>query len=152
MNLDRLKQEKATLRERIVSTKGIRGSPSVADYRSLQTSLQTKIRDTELEVEAAQALTAELRTLKADIEEKEHRIKKSRAEIAQAKYEERLAEKNNKAKGLELKREELNAELGKTSAQAEARARLDLKRTELKTKSGEVKNTYAGDTFVEKLY
>jgi DNA repair protein RAD50 len=58
-----------------------------------------------------------------------------------AKYDARLAEQTEKAKGLEEQREALNRELRTLSTQADARAKLDLKRGEVKSKNGEIHST-----------
>ncbi|KAH9936392.1 uncharacterized protein B0H18DRAFT_322029 [Fomitopsis serialis] len=48
---------------------------------------------------------------------------------------------NTKSRNMESHRDELTAEIRTLSLQADARARLDLKRTEMKSKTTEVKNT-----------
>lgn len=79
------------------------------------------------------------------MEEKERRLQKIRDDIKAGKYEERLADKTTKARGLELKKEDLEKELNSLSIQADTRARLDLKREALRTKGSEVKNMYVAD-------
>lgn len=88
-----------------------------------------------------QGLASELRTLSGDIEEKKLRLEKVKRDIKEASFEERLGERASKARVMEDKRDSLNAELRALSLQADARARLDLKRTEVRSRTLEIKNT-----------
>jgi DNA repair protein RAD50 len=56
-------------------------------------------------------------------------------------YDARLAKRTEEAKDLEEQRETLNRELRTLSLQADARAKLDLKRGEVKNKNGEIQST-----------
>ncbi|OBZ71496.1 DNA repair protein RAD50 [Grifola frondosa] len=103
------------------------------------TTLQGSISSAEHEIDAGQNLTSELKTLQADIDEKQHRLEKMQTELRAANFEERLAEKASKTRSLDLKREELNAELRTLSSQADSRAKLDLQRESLKARTSEVK-------------
>lgn len=91
-----------------------------------------------------QGLASELRTLSGDIEEKKQRLEKVKRDIKGANFDERLSERASKARVMEDKRDRLNAELRGLSLQADARARLDLKRSEVKSRALEVKNTCVG--------
>lgn len=104
--------------------------------------MQTGITKAEREVDAAESVTAKRKTIEADIEDKDRRLQKIKDDIKLANFEERLGEKASKGRSLEVKRDELNAEIRALSFQADTRARLDLKREELKTKENEVKNAY----------
>lgn len=73
--------------------------------------------------------------------EKNIRMEKVRNEVKAARYDELLAEKNSKAKSLEVTREELNSEFKSLSSQSDSRARLGLKRDDVKLKTGEIKHT-----------
>lgn len=77
------------------------------------------------------------------MEEKQRRIETTRSDLRTASFDSHLSELNSKARGMEMKRDELTAEIRSLSLQADARAKLDLKRTELKSKTNEVKTTYA---------
>lgn len=90
-----------------------------------------------------QGLAPELRTLSGDIEEKKLRLEKVKKDMKDANYEERLNTRASKARTMEDRRDGLNVELRGLSLQADARARLDLKRSEVKSKTLEVKNTCA---------
>lgn len=81
-------------------------------------------------------------TLAVEIQEKKERLEKLKASIASAKYDIRLTEFTKTARILEERREELNSDLQSLTLQADTRARLDLKRAEVKTKSLESQGTY----------
>jgi DNA repair protein RAD50 len=105
---------------------------------------QAAISKAELAVETMQGLASELRTLSGDIEEKKLRLEKVKRDIKEANFEERLSERASKARVMEDKRDSLNSELRGLSLQADARARLDLKRSEMRSRTLEVKNTCVG--------
>lgn len=82
-----------------------------------------------------------MRSLQADIEEKERRIASIKEEIKAGNFEQRLGEMHAKSRNMESRRDELTAEIRTLSLQADARARLDLKRAEVKSKTAETQNT-----------
>jgi DNA repair protein RAD50 len=92
-------------------------------------------------VENKQNLLSQLNTLQGDIEEKRTRLTKIKTDMGTAKYDVRLAEQTEKAKRLEEQREALNSEFRSLSLQADARAKLDLKRAEIRSKNGEIHST-----------
>ncbi|KAL0961152.1 hypothetical protein HGRIS_006124 [Hohenbuehelia grisea] len=102
---------------------------------------QSSINTAEKSLEASDSVQSELRALVAELEEKRSRLSKTKTTIQSANYEVRLAEKTAKSKGLEDQRDTLNAEFRILNMQADSRAKLDLKRSELRTKTGELKNT-----------
>ncbi len=105
--------------------------------------MQQKITGAERDVDAARALTSRLAEIKADIEDKRRRLDKARQDLNAAGFERKIAEKNSAGSNLENRREALNTELRTLSLQADSRAKLDLQRAQIKTKSGEIKTTYA---------
>lgn len=105
-------------------------------------NLQTAITDAEAKIDVSQTLPAELRTIQTDIAAKRERLDALRAEARGAKFDERLAERVAQARALEAKRDALNGEIRTLSLQADTRARLDLKRTEVRNKSAEVENMW----------
>ncbi|CAK5284189.1 unnamed protein product [Mycena citricolor] len=105
------------------------------------TDKQGKISLAERQLEAASNLSNELRSLTEDIEEKQTRLQKSQAAINAAKYDENLEEKTSSIKSLEEKRDALNSEFKLLNLQAEARAKLDHQRNEVKSKSLEISST-----------
>lgn len=86
-----------------------------------------------------------MHTLAGDIDEKKSRIEKLKSDLKTLQYESKSTEKNAKRVKLDERREELNQEIRSLSLQADSRARLDLKRSSLKTDSAKVKNTYVVD-------
>ncbi|KAF8895513.1 hypothetical protein BD779DRAFT_1640508 [Infundibulicybe gibba] len=120
--LDGHKRQKMSLRERI-------------------TEHQSSIALLERELETKQALPSEHQALLADIDEKKARLSKIKSDIQAAKYDSRMNEKIEKSRILEDRRDELNAELRSLSLQADSRARLELRRGEIKVKSAEVQSS-----------
>ncbi|KAH0832358.1 P-loop containing nucleoside triphosphate hydrolase protein [Lanmaoa asiatica] len=102
---------------------------------------QEAVSKAEVAVETMQGLASELRTLSGDIEEKNLRLEKVKRDIKEANFEERLSIRASRAREMEDKRDILNAELRGLSLQADTRARLDLKRSEVRSRTLEVKNT-----------
>jgi DNA repair protein RAD50 len=92
-------------------------------------------------LDATETLTSELHTLTGDMEEKKARLKKVKSDMKSSNYEAKLAEKLAKARNMDEQRDKLNAESRTLGMQADSRAKLDLKRTEFKTKTADVKNT-----------
>jgi DNA repair protein RAD50 len=95
----------------------------------------------EEKLDATETLSGELHTLVGDIEEKKARLEKVKSSMESSNYEAKLAEKISKGRHLEDRRDKLNTELRRLGLQADARAKLDLKRTEFRTKTADVKNT-----------
>lgn len=106
-----------------------------------QADLQTSISKAQNQVDNAEGLTAEYKTVESDIEEKERRIQKVKDEIKDAHFEDHVVEKTSKIRELESKRDSLTNEIRILSLQADSRARLDLKREESRTKETEMRNT-----------
>jgi len=106
-----------------------------------QAERQASITASERNLDATHALPSELLTLTGDIEEKKMRLNKIKADIKAANYDERLAEKMTKGKTMEDRKDMLTAEFRTLNTQADTRAKLDLKRAEVKSKTGEIKNT-----------
>ncbi|PCH40037.1 hypothetical protein WOLCODRAFT_162047 [Wolfiporia cocos MD-104 SS10] len=120
--LEGYKQQKLSLRDRI-------------------TKAQTRVAEAEAEFDKATTLTSQSQILQADIEEKELRVEKTKADIKSANFEQRLADANTKARSMELRRDDLTAEIRTLSLLADTRARLDIKKADLKSKTNEVENT-----------
>lgn len=75
------------------------------------------------------------------MEEKRRRLEKAKEDIKGSNYDERISEKTTKSRSIEDQRDDLNNELRSLNLQADSRAKLDLKRDELKSKSNEISNT-----------
>ena len=108
---------------------------------TIKTKLRGDITKAEREIENAEGLTAEYKSTEDDIEEKRRRIERIRSEFATSKYEERLLEKTNAIREMELRREALHSEMQVLNMQADVRARFDIKREELKGKEAELKTS-----------
>ena len=93
-------------------------------------------------VDGMQHVSASLRAIQAEIEDLKSRIGKLKETIASANYDGKLAELATKQRTQEDERERLNSELRGLTLLADSRARLDLKRAEVKTKSAEAQSTY----------
>lgn len=91
--------------------------------------------------EGVESVSLSIGTLAVEIQAKKERLDKLKASIVSAKYDVRLAEFTKTARTLEERREELNSELQSLTLQADTRARLDLKRAEVKAKSLETQTT-----------
>ncbi|KZV65287.1 hypothetical protein PENSPDRAFT_655878 [Peniophora sp. CONT] len=101
---------------------------------------QREISSAEARVEAAEMLEGELETHIADMEEKRVRIEKVKAEIAAARYDERISELNGKMRDLEGKRDAFTQEIRTLSLQADQRAKLGLHQSSVTAKTRESKN------------
>ena len=95
---------------------------------------------TERTLENQLDLSSQLQSLQSDIEDKKARLTKTKTEIAAAQYESKLNEKMTKGKMLEETREQLNTEIRTLSLQADSRAKLNLARSDMKNKKGEISN------------
>ncbi|PIL22506.1 hypothetical protein GSI_15195 [Ganoderma sinense ZZ0214-1] len=120
--LESHKQERRSLRDRV-------------------TTLQGKVAGAERDVDAARALTSRLAELNADIDEKRNRLARAQEEFKTAGFEEKIREAMSQSSKLNDRRDELNEELRTLSLQADSRAKLDLQRAQMKTKTGEIKTT-----------
>jgi len=87
-----------------------------------------------------ETVSLNINTLASEIQQKKDRLEKLKGSIVSARYDTRLGEFTKTARGLEERREELNSELQSLTLQADTRARLDLKRAEVKTKAAEMQN------------
>lgn len=99
---------------------------------------QSSIRSSDRLLEDKATLQMAVDETKLEIEEKRSRIEKIKADIANAKYDEKIQEKVDQARNLEAKREELLEQSKSLSMQADSRAKVDLKRSEVKTKQKEI--------------
>ncbi|KAF9533117.1 AAA domain-containing protein [Crepidotus variabilis] len=101
---------------------------------------QQKIKGAGDTAEGVESVNLSISTLGVEVQEKKERLQKLRSAISLAKYDTRIADFTKTARGLEEQREELNTELQSLTLQADTRARLDLKRAEVKSKSVEIHN------------
>ncbi|KAG1766114.1 P-loop containing nucleoside triphosphate hydrolase protein [Suillus placidus] len=111
-----------------------------SEFDKFQKERQAAITKAESSIDTMQGLASELRTLAGDVEEKKLRLEKIKADMQSGNFDERLNAKAAKARSMEDQRDTLNTELRGLSLQAESRARLDLKRAEVRSKTSDTKN------------
>lgn len=119
--------------------------------QTLRDQLQDRhntIRTTERQLDAQSGLEISLQTTQDEIKEKRSRVDKIKADISEAKHDEKVQQKSDQSRRLDEKRESLLEESRVLSMQADSRAKLDLKRAEIKAKSLEVETTYGPTSFV----
>lgn len=75
------------------------------------------------------------------MEDKKRRADSLKGEIQEANYDGRINEKTTKSRNLEATRDQLSQEMKTLSLQMDSRAKLDLKRIELKNKDTQMQNT-----------
>ena len=130
------KSQRKRLRDQIVCQ-------SLVSLKSCLTSCpqeerQGKARKIEDNLEDLQILPASLRALQSDIEEKKRRLQKLKQDLVASNYDGRLAEKAEKSRRMEVKREQLSFELQTLSIQADSRAKLEINRKDVKNKTLEI--------------
>ena len=108
----------------------------------MQQERQNSIRRFDRELEGQTTLRSELQSTQEELEEKRNRVEKTKQDIAAKKFDDRLQEKAEQSRRLEETREALLKENQTLNMQAESRANLNLKRTEVKTKTQELQSTY----------
>lgn len=128
-----MEQQRASLQDKVVRSNS--HLSDVLAYSVVQSVLQKPIDKSESSLNAGRSLPRELSTLQSEMKDKFVRIEKIKDEIKEAKYDTKIQDVTNKMRGLEEQRELLNTELKNLSLQADARAKLDIKRDDLKKKS-----------------
>lgn len=88
-----------------------------------------------------------LQSTQDEIREKQSRVDKIKSDISEARHDERIQQKAEQSRRLEDKRESLLEESRVLSMQADSRAKLDLKRAEIKAKTTEIETTYEATLF-----
>ncbi|KAF8798951.1 hypothetical protein BYT27DRAFT_6885480 [Phlegmacium glaucopus] len=99
---------------------------------------QSKARSIEDSLEDMQILPASFRALQSDKEEKKGRLQKLKQDLIASNYDGRLAEKAEKSRRMEARREQLSFELQTLSLQADSRAKLEINRKGVKNKASEI--------------
>ncbi|KAF8645183.1 hypothetical protein AX16_008010 [Volvariella volvacea WC 439] len=98
---------------------------------------QSNLNQLMRKLETQESLAGDLQSLQSDIEEQRARLEKVKADSKLTNYEARMAEKVEKSRHLEERRESLTAQLRALGAQADTRAKLELKQSEVKSKVSE---------------
>ncbi|TFK64624.1 hypothetical protein BDN72DRAFT_963073 [Pluteus cervinus] len=99
---------------------------------------QQTISDGNRQLEDQATIPSQLQNAQDEIHEKKRRIEKIKADIATAAFEKNLAEKGEKARQVEERHQTLSSELASLSLQSDSRAKLDLKRGEVKSRTIEI--------------
>ncbi|KZS93550.1 hypothetical protein SISNIDRAFT_85685 [Sistotremastrum niveocremeum HHB9708] len=133
-SLRRLQNEAITLRHERDSSQD-----KIADIKAA-------IETDEAKIEESQTLNTKLEHLKADIHDKSSRIESIKMATREANYDARLQEKLNHSREWEDVREQLTDELRNLNMQADSRAKLDLKRTEVKAKRRDFESVLSNST------
>ncbi|KAJ3521830.1 hypothetical protein NMY22_g12151 [Coprinellus aureogranulatus] len=103
---------------------------------------QGTIRSTERQLDAQSGLEITLRQTQEEIKDKRSRVDKVKSDISEGRHDEKIQQKAEQARRLEDKRESLLEESRVLSMQADSRAKLDLKRAEIKAKNAEIETTH----------
>lgn len=119
----------ANLRSQIETLKREREST-----HSSITQLQTSIAHAESVVDKNKSLESEIKFNNDDLVDKRARLDKMTAEFAAAKFDDQIATKTKLIQTVEIEREALYSEQTRSATQADERAKLDLKRSDLKKK------------------
>ncbi|KAL1742353.1 P-loop containing nucleoside triphosphate hydrolase protein [Schizophyllum fasciatum] len=101
------------------------------------------VRD-EATLDDMQDIPAQLANVDSEIEDKAEKLKKLREQIKAANYDKQIEDKAREARQLDDQRNEASREFRFLSSQAEIRAKLQLKRTEVQTKTKEIQTTIEG--------
>ncbi|KAI5117920.1 hypothetical protein M0805_001999 [Coniferiporia weirii] len=121
-----LEQQKSSLQDRI-------------------SSLQKSIAESESIISRNRSLPRELSILQVDMQEKSTRIERLKDEIKNFMYDAKIRDISTKSRVLEEQRENLNVELKNLSLQSDARAKLDIKRADLKRKMQDMHDIIANN-------
>lgn len=104
----------------------------------LKTTLQSNISDAEEKLDMLQNAGALLRANQDDIEDKKRRIESSNSQLKEQNFEGRLSEKNARVRQLESKRDEFTEQMRALSLQADSRARIEVNRASLQSKTSQM--------------
>lgn len=102
---------------------------------------QASISRDEATLDDMQDIPAQLSNIESEIEDKAEKLKKLREQIKTTNYDKQIEDKAKEARSLDDQRNELSREFRFLSSQAEIRAKLQLKRTEVQAKTREIQTT-----------
>ncbi|GMK53777.1 hypothetical protein CspeluHIS016_0103630 [Cutaneotrichosporon spelunceum] len=100
--------------------------------------LQTRIRNMEQSFDSFSSVDADISVLENDVSSLETRREALEQEVQEAGYDEQLRERRSAVGQKEAAREKLNSELTALNRQADTRAQLSIKRSELESKNAQV--------------
>ncbi|THU87035.1 hypothetical protein K435DRAFT_867671 [Dendrothele bispora CBS 962.96] len=137
----RAKQDNFNLKMKELTSELAKQKAARDTFRSQITEKNQAIFTAEDALDKCQAIPAELESVVEDIKEKTRRMEKVQGDITKADHDGRLAQVVDQRRTLEHKRDDLNAEFVALNSQSEVRAKLDLNRKDVKTKTIEVNTT-----------
>ncbi|KAG7088433.1 hypothetical protein E1B28_012426 [Marasmius oreades] len=136
----RTKQEEYNAKSRQLTGEFATQQSACTTLRNQMKDRNASIADAERELEGYLHAPSQLTTLQDDIEEKNTRAAKVKADIKAAKFDEKSSDINEKKRMAEHKRDDLNAELKTLNAQVELHARLSYKKKDIKGKTMEIEH------------
>lgn len=140
--LDQLSNAKTTA----IATKQSKQDQIVSDSRwlvlTLQTQLNTRIRQMEASFDSFSSVDADISVLENDMTATETRRDGLEQEIQDARYDEQMRERRATVSQKEAERDKLNSELSALNRQADTRAQLAIKRSELESKNAQILASY----------
>lgn len=107
--------------------------------RKIQNKHNEIIHDVNCQLEELATVSSELHTVQDEIDEKQRRFEKIKNDLGVAMYDVRIAENLEKKRNLDDRSITLGNELSSLGLQADTRAKLDIKRTEVKLKTLEIR-------------
>lgn len=88
--------------------------------------------------DSVSSVDADISVLANDLEASEQRRDRLDEEIRNAKYDDQMRERGAAIRQKELEKDKINAELSALNRQADTRAQLSIKRTEIESKTAQV--------------
>lgn len=88
--------------------------------------------------DSVSSVDADISVLANDIEASEQRRDRLDEEIQEAKYDQQMRERGTAIRQKEVEKDKINAELSALNRQADTRAQLSIKRTEIESKNAQV--------------
>ncbi|RDB18009.1 DNA repair protein rad50 [Hypsizygus marmoreus] len=137
----RSKTEEYTRKQRLLDNELGRFKLEKDNLRDQIAKKQASVIKAERTVESQVSLPSQLHTLQEDIAEKRTRLAKIKSDMGIAQYDAKLSERGNEGKKLEETRDQLNMEISTLSLQSESRAKVDLARTNIRSKKAEITST-----------
>ncbi|EJT49074.1 hypothetical protein A1Q1_01723 [Trichosporon asahii var. asahii CBS 2479] len=100
--------------------------------------LSSRIHHMEATFDSVSSVDADISVLANDLEASEQRRDRLDEEIRNAKYDDQMRERGAAIRQKELEKDKINAELSALNRQADTRAQLSIKRTEIESKTAQV--------------
>ena len=104
--------------------------------------LNDKIRSSESAFDSISSVDVEIDLLQGKMKDGDSHKSKLEQEIRDGRFDEHIREKTIAIRQREAEKDKINAELSALNRQADSRAQLAIKRTELQSKKGQVSASY----------